>query len=189
MMQGWNLYHKSVVAALSALVFSVFLKLIVSIEGGQLLVSKEIYIQKSAQEVWPYLHQNALRKKWEAHLLDASKLMGDSTEPGSRRFLFWRNENKKRWSGVEETYEVLPYAKFSVLRQSDRMDRKFDMEIIAIDAENSKVILTEYTDFTNYIDRFWSFTMKEAFSNRLELSLEALKSWLENNGIRQEKSG
>ncbi|WP_417460089.1 hypothetical protein [Kordiimonas sp.] len=175
--RDWNLYHKSVVAALAAFAVSVIFRLIIVIDAG-FEISEEAVLPYSAEAIWPWATSDENRERWQAELIDLQRLKGEATETDATRLVFWRKRGK-RWHAMEQTSEVLPGRVFATIQESDNDQRWFRIELKPEGECSTRVLITEVIRPKAYNARFWFFREKDDHAEKWETSLEALDRWLE----------
>ncbi|RMB02672.1 SRPBCC family protein [Eilatimonas milleporae] len=173
----WNLYHKSVVAVLAAFFVAVLLRAVTAVDGGDVYHESARVFEATPEMMWPWVTTTQDRVRWQAGIVDISRLTGAPAEPASTRLLFWR-EDGRRWSAVERTEQVVRTRVFEVIQQSDRDDRRMRIELVPEGPCRTRVIMMEWIRATAYRDRFWAFLYTDARQGRLETSLDALGRWI-----------
>lgn len=176
-MRDWNLYHKVIMTVLVALAFTLVLRLVLSIWGGAITVRADIEIDASPEEVWSLVTENDERARWEAHVIDVVRLSGEAGAPGSTRFVFWKTPEGKRWNALEETAVFEPDSRIVFRRESDDFNRLLDVQVEALEPCKSRVTVREVVRPTAYGRRAFAFLYKGAYEERLDVSVNALKTW------------
>lgn len=171
----WNLYHKAVLAFVSALAFGVFVRALLVIDTA-FEVREERVIAASAGTVWAWLSSDTDRDKWQAELIDLVELTGPTVEPGATRLVFWKR-GLRRWQAVERTRDMLMGRVLGLYQTSDQDTRWVTMTLDVIDACHTGLTIEEIIEPAEYLDRFWFFNQRTIHDARLTASLDALERW------------
>ncbi len=174
--RDWNLYHKSVVAALVAFGVSIVVRLILVIDAG-FEISEEAVLPYSAEAIWPWVTNDENRERWQAELIDLQRLKGNELENGATRLVFWKKQGK-RWHAMEQTSEVLPGRVFATIQESDNDQRWFRIELKPEGPCSTRVSISEVIRPKAYNARFWFFRESGDHQEKWGTSLEALERWL-----------
>lgn len=183
LMKGWNLYHKTAMIIVVAFFFSLFLRALVSIDGGAIRSQAELSIEAPASELWTLIIEPENRVRWEAHVIDMVRMSGTSGEEESSHLVFWRTPRMKRWQSIEGTMEVVPERLIMFQRQSDVADRWLEVSLTPDGPCRTTVMLKEHYRPVDYGRRYWAFLESDALEERLVVSLGALERWASSTGI------
>ena len=176
-MQGWNLYHKAVMTLVVAFFFGLFLRAVVSVSGGGIPSESSIDIDRSAASLWPLVTDNANRIRWEAHVIDITRLSGLPVEPGSTRLVFWKTPRLKRWQSLEGTLETVPERRLYLRRESDTAQRWFEITLDPQGPCRTRVTIREQYRPKAYGKRYMAFLESGDLQDRLDISAQALDRW------------
>lgn len=178
--RDWNLYHKSIVVLLAAMVFGVIVRAIVVYDTA-FEVSDERLINASAEAVWSLVSDDENRDKWQAEMMDLAELTGHTAEVGSTRLVFWQRE-LKRWQAVERTQNILPGRVLNVIQTSDQDTRWVSITLDVVAPCQTQLTIKEIIEPSAYKDRFWFFSEREDHEKRLLASLDAMERWAKTDG-------
>jgi len=173
--RDWNIYHKSVVILLSAMVFGVIVRAVLVIDTA-FEVADERIINASADRVWSLVSIDSNRDKWQGEMVALAKLTGTTVEQGSTRLVFWRRE-LKRWQSVERTRNILPGRILNLIQTSDQDTRWVAITLEVISTCQTKLSIVEIIEPSAYKDRFWFFSQRTIHENRLTASFNAMERW------------
>ncbi|MCJ9428448.1 SRPBCC family protein [Kordiimonas marina] len=174
--KDWNLLHKVTAAVVAALVVGIAIHAVrVRTAAFKFEASRDYNV--SAETLWPWLVNYKDRIRWQAELIDMSRLMGDADKPGSTRLIFWQRGYKK-WSAVERTEEVVQNRLYATYQEADGDHRWFRVELIPEGACKTRVVMHEVIKPLTYADRFWYFSEASDRQHRLDISLDALGYWM-----------
>lgn len=171
----WNLYHKSIVVLISAMVFGVIVRAVIVFDTA-FEVSGERTINASAETVWALLSNDENRDKWQAEIIDLVELTGPTTERGATRLVFWKH-GAKRWQSVERTRDLVIGRQISLLQNSDLDTRWVTISLDVISPCKTKLNITEIIEPGAYEDRFWFFNQRTLHESRLSASFDAMERW------------
>ena len=152
-LQGYNLYHKSIILGFWFIVFVMLLRAGLMMVGGQFEIKTERIIQASPAAIWPWVTENKNRARWQAHVTDIILMNGDVEQENSVRMLFWK-ENGKRWSAREATRTALRPEFFSTLQESEKSTRILTIDLTAIAACETRVVISEIIEPKLFSGRF-----------------------------------
>jgi len=182
MLDGYNLYHKSVVFFFWALAALALLRAVLVISGGAYELEKTSVISADAETLWLWVSDNKNRARWVAGVTDLTRLKGNLHQAGSTRMVFWRQRGK-RWNAVEATVEAVPGRRFVSHQQADKDERNFAVELMPLGPCTTRVQLTEIIRPAAYADRYWSFFYWGEQAERLKVSLQALEKWMKREFV------
>lgn len=174
--RDWNLYHKSIVIGIAAVILWIMVWA-VRVYDGAFEFEREETLPYSAATIWPWLIADENRPRWSAELVDVGRLVGTAGELDTTRLLFWR-QGYKRWQSVERVTMVLPERIIKTAQESDKDLRWTTVELVPVGACETRVVLKETIRPIEYNDRFWFFRRSEEHEARQSESHRALKSWL-----------
>ncbi|WP_262691960.1 SRPBCC family protein [Kordiimonas aestuarii] len=177
--RDWNLLHKSVVAVIAAVVFSVVFRLVLVIDAGFELTYEKV-MPYSARDIWAFIDDDKNRVRWQAELVDTQRLTGDMVQAGSTRLLFWKR-GYKTWHAVEQTKEALPERLFATIQESDRDQRWYRIELAPEGECSTRVSVREVIRPKAYNKRFWFFSEEGVHDARWDASFAALDRWLKRS--------
>jgi len=173
--RDWNIYHKSIVVLLSAMVFGVIVRAVIVIDTA-FEVADERIINASADKVWSLVSTDSNRDKWQGEIVGLAKLTGPTIEQGATRLIFWRR-GLRRWQSVERTRDILPGRVLNLFQTSDQDTRWVAVTLEVISACQTKLSISEIIEPSAYEDRFWFFKQRTVHENRLAASFDAMERW------------
>ncbi len=173
--RDWNLYHKSIVVLLSAMVFGVIVRAVIVFDTAFEVVGERV-VNASAETVWTLVSNDKNRDKWQAEIVDLVELTGPTNERGATRLVFWKR-GAKRWQAVERTRDLLPGRQLSLLQNSDQDTRWITISLEVIEPCKTKLIINEIIEPSAYEDRFWFFNQRTLHQSRLSASFDAMDRW------------
>ncbi|TNE62272.1 MAG: SRPBCC family protein [Alphaproteobacteria bacterium] len=174
--RDWNLLHKSVAALVAAFFVAVAIHAVRVREAAFALDDSRV-LPYSAETIWPWLTDYRNRARWQAELIDLSRMSGDVTDYNSTRLLFWKRRYT-HWQAVEQTKEIVENRLFATIQESDFDYRWFRIELEPVGPCSTRVTMHEVIQPLRYTDRFWFFRDHDERRGRLTLSLDALDDWL-----------
>lgn len=175
-MRDWNLYHKAVLALISAMILSVLIKALTAISGGGFVVEDVREIDVSADALWPWMIAADNRIRWEAELIDITARRGASAAKDATRWLFWETRGV-RWNSREVTTDSVPGRRYSVYQDSDTDIRSMTLTLTPLTACRTRVRVETTIRPKMYRDRFWSLLLEMRAGDRLDRSMQALARW------------
>jgi len=173
--RDWNLYHKSIVVLIAAMVFGVIVRAIVVYDTA-FEVTGERVITASAGAVWTMMSDDENRDKWQAEMHDLVELTGQTNEIGTTRLVFWKRE-LKRWQSVERTQNLIPGRVLQFTQTSDQDTRWVSLSLEVIGTCQTRLTIEEIIEPSAYKDRFWFFSERDAHEKRLAASFDAMERW------------
>lgn len=183
----WNLYHKTIIAILAAMIFGVILRGILVYDTAFEIADQRI-IPAPSTTVWAWLSADENRDKWQAELMDMVELTGPTAQPAATRLMFWKR-GLKRWQSVERTRDVLVGRVLGLYQTSDSDTRWVTMTLEVVSPCETRLKIEEIIEPTAYADRFWFFNQRAIHEKRLTASFDALDRWtaLEQTGCPRSK--
>lgn len=178
--RDWNLYHKSIVVLLAAMIFGVIVRAVVVYDTA-FEVANERIINASADTVWALVSDDESRDKWQAELIDMVELTGPTSEAGSTRLIFWK-QGLTRWQAVERTQNLLTGRVLKLLQTSDQDTRWVSITLDVVGSCQTMLSIEEIIEPSAYKDRFWFFSQRDDHEKRLVASLDAMERWAKADG-------
>lgn len=174
--RDWNLYHKSIVAGLAAVVFGILLHAVLVYDTA-FEINDERMINADAETVWAWISDDKNRSRWQAELHDLVPLTGETAETDTTRLVFWQR-GLRRWQSTERTTNIITGRILNLLQQSDTDKRWITLSLELVSRCQTRLIVTEIIEPNAYKDRFWFFNERALHEARLEASFEAMNRWM-----------
>lgn len=175
----WPIYHRVALAFLISIFAFGAYQAFYAHYNGTYRVTGSAVIDNSAERIWPFITNIENRARWQAYVLDITRLKGDPAFAESTRILYWRDANRRRWTAFEETLEAIPGLYYATNQKSDKDERSMAIKLEPLGDCKTLISIEERIRPQTYDNRLIAPITRLRDKARLNESFTDLKRWLE----------
>lgn len=179
--KSYNLYHKTVVIGVIALIMGLILHGVRAQMSGVVSVEHQATLPRSTASLWPYVSDPDLRDNWIVGLEDHASLTSQADHVGKSRLLFWKL-NSKRWDGTETTTDLVQERLYGSYIDSDNFEANWRVELTPLGPCSTQVHFFIKRREKTFIDRFFAPLHAGEREEQLAASLKSLDYWAARGG-------